>query len=169
MHPGRVGGALTQYLSQRIDNMDALPTRFRYLFNRLVALVTRLLEQLGAGILPSAFAPVAFELKIRGGWPGGTLELTTPTGSPSLGGGVVDRVDVMEKDGKKPRPGHRTKSGSKTLQPVGYLLRPQYADADLPLLHLPKWHRGNWRCPARRVLTCRPKCHRHRRPGRAMR
>ena len=106
---------LTQYLSQRIDNMDALPTRFRYLFNRLVALVTRLLEQLGAEFSQSAFAPVAFELKIGADGPVKPLELTTPDGVTVSVEGVVDRVDVMEKDGKKYVRVIDYKSGSKTF------------------------------------------------------
>lgn len=106
---------LTQYLSHRIDNMDALPTRFRYLFNRLVALVTRLLEQLGAEFSQSDFTPAAFELKIGQDGQVKPLELTTADGVTVSVEGIVDRVDVMEKDGRKYVRVIDYKSGSKTF------------------------------------------------------
>ncbi|MDD4760798.1 MAG: PD-(D/E)XK nuclease family protein, partial [Bacteroidaceae bacterium] len=73
--------------------------RFRYLFTRLVDTLVRLLKRLGEEFAQSQFEPVAFELPIRMGAEHKPLELFTPDGFRIVVEGVVDRVDVMKKDG----------------------------------------------------------------------
>jgi len=92
---------ITEYLSQRVENMDALPSRFRYLFGRLTGMLARLLAHLGAEFMQSDFIPTAFELPIRQGEGVAPLRLETVDGVTVSVEGVVDRVDIMEKGGKR--------------------------------------------------------------------
>ncbi|MCL2856614.1 MAG: PD-(D/E)XK nuclease family protein [Oscillospiraceae bacterium] len=89
------------YLSERVEQMQALPNRFRYLFERLSDTLVRLLRRLGEEFSQSEYVPVAFELpissqlgeveRVR------PLELLTADGVRVCVEGVVDRVDVMER------------------------------------------------------------------------
>ncbi len=87
------------YLSERILDLSSMSARFRYLFTRLVDTLVRLLKRLGEEFAQSQFEPVAFELPIRMDAEHKPLELFTPDGFRIVVEGVVDRVDVMKKDG----------------------------------------------------------------------
>lgn len=87
------------YLAERISDLDSMPARFQYLFNRLVHTLVRLLERLGEEFSQSEFEPAAFELPIRMDAPYKPLDLMTQDGSHIVVEGIVDRVDVMKKDG----------------------------------------------------------------------
>ncbi len=94
---------LNGYLADRIDNLQELPARLRYLFTRLVTTLYRLIRHLAEEFCQSLFTPVAFEMPIRSGADGQVSPtlLTTPSGVKVMVEGVVDRVDIMESGGKK--------------------------------------------------------------------
>jgi len=92
---------ITDYLAQRVNDQEALPARFKYLFTRLAGTLARLLAHLGREFAQSAFEPVAFELPIGQGDGVEPLRLVTSEGVPVTVEGIVDRVDVMEKNGRR--------------------------------------------------------------------
>jgi ATP-dependent nuclease, subunit B len=94
---------IREYLELRVQNMQELPARMRHLFNSLCLTLTRLLRHLGEEFAQSRFVPVAFELPIRQGEDTGVnpLWLRNPEGGWVTVEGIVDRVDVMEKNGKR--------------------------------------------------------------------
>ena len=98
---GEVGQIIEGYLSERIAQMQALPNRFRYLFERLSDTLVRLLRRLGEEFAQSEYDPIAFELPISSQPVEGErvqpLELLTAEGVQVCVEGVVDRVDVMER------------------------------------------------------------------------
>lgn len=89
------------YLAERIQQKDAIPKRFPYLFKRLSESLVRLLRHLGEEFAQSEYQPVAFELPInrKEGVP--PLRLQTADGTDVVVEGIVDRVDIMEKNGNK--------------------------------------------------------------------
>ncbi len=87
------------YLTERIADLDGMPARFQYLFQRLVNTLVRLLERLGEEFAQSEFQPAAFELPIRADAQNKPLELYAPDGSRILVEGIVDRVDLLKKNG----------------------------------------------------------------------
>lgn len=78
--------------------------------------LTRLLRQLAAEFAQSEFEPVRYELPIRQGGEVAPLELMLENGVRVSVEGIVDRVDLMEKDGKKYVRVVDYKSGSKNFQ-----------------------------------------------------
>ena len=95
-----VGEIIEGYLAERLNNLDAMPGRFKYLFERLGGRLVRLLRRLGQEFAQSEFAPTAFELPITARPEQGRvrpLELVTAEGVRVRVEGVVDRVDVMQR------------------------------------------------------------------------
>lgn len=92
---------LHEFLSDRVSRTEALSRRFHYLFERLSITLTRLLMQLAREFAQSDFEPVRFELPIRQGGEVAPLELSLADGTRVSVEGIVDRVDLMEQDGKK--------------------------------------------------------------------
>ena len=96
---------INSYLVERVAEKQALPRRFSYLFERLGTTLIRLLRRLGEEFDQTLYTPVAFELPItQRQVEGGAvrpIELTTINGISVRVEGVVDRVDVMEKNGQK--------------------------------------------------------------------
>lgn len=83
------------------ENMPAAGQRFAYLVERLRRGVTRLLAYLQAEQAQSLFHPAAFEQEIgtgEGAVP--PLTLRTPDGRTVQVQGKIDRVDVMEREGR---------------------------------------------------------------------
>ncbi|WRS28214.1 PD-(D/E)XK nuclease family protein [Oscillospiraceae bacterium MB08-C2-2] len=89
------------YLEQRIQDVEALPARFKYLFTRLVGVLLRLLRHMGQELSQSQFEPVEFELEIPTPGKAEALSLVTPDGISVTVEGIVDRVDVMESGGRR--------------------------------------------------------------------
>ena len=102
-------------LKARIANYDEMPARFKYLFRRLVGTIQRLIERLALEFGQSAFEPAAFELPIGLDAPVQPLDLRAPDGTRVIVEGIVDRVDVLEQDGKKYVRVVDYKSGAKTF------------------------------------------------------
>ncbi|MFQ9990648.1 PD-(D/E)XK nuclease family protein [Ruthenibacterium lactatiformans] len=92
------GEVADQYVA---ENMPAAGRRFAYLVERLKRGVTRLLAYLQAEQAQSLFHPAAFEQEIgtgEGAVP--PLTLRTPDGRTVQVQGKIDRVDVMEREGR---------------------------------------------------------------------
>lgn len=92
------GEVADQYVA---ENMPAAGRRFAYLVERLKRGVTRLLAYLQAEQTQSLFHPAAFEQEIgtgEGAVP--PLTLRTPDGRTVQVQGKIDRVDVMEREGR---------------------------------------------------------------------
>lgn len=107
---------LKEFLQERVSRTEALSKRFHYLFERLSITLTRLLRQLAQEFEQSEFEPVRFELPIRQGGEVAPLELCLDDKTKVSVEGVVDRVDLMEKDGKKYVRVVDYKSGSKSFK-----------------------------------------------------
>ena len=107
---------LREYLADRVTSSQALTKRFHYLFERLSITLTRLICQLAKEFSQSQFEPVAFELPIRQGGQIAPLELQTGDGTSVCVEGVVDRVDLMEADGRRYVRVVDYKSGSKVFR-----------------------------------------------------
>lgn len=124
-----VAGVIEAYLSGRVEDLSKMPVRFRHLFGRLCGTIARLLQRLGEEFQQSLYCPAAFELPISSREEDGVepLELVTPDGVPVTVEGIVDRVDVMKKNGKRYLRVVDYKSGSKAfkLQDVLYGLNLQ--------------------------------------------
>ncbi len=105
-----------EYLSSRIEDMQALPVRFQYLFGRLTGMLVRLLTRLGKEFAQSDFEVAAVELPISHRDGISPLELVTADNVAVSVEGVVDRVDVMEKNGKRYVRVVDYKSGSKEFK-----------------------------------------------------
>lgn len=113
---GEIGEIIDGFLESRVRDKDKLPARFRYLFTRLVSTLTALMRRLGQELSQSRFQPVAFELSIESGGGAEPLRLVTPGGTEIWVEGVVDRVDVMKRGGKRYVRVVDYKSGAKTFK-----------------------------------------------------
>ncbi len=111
-----VESLLREFLEQRVSRSEALSKRFHYLFERLSITLTRLLRQLAKEFAQSEFEPVRFELPIRQGGEVAPLELRLDDSTQISVEGIVDRVDLMEKDGRKYVRVVDYKSGSKVFK-----------------------------------------------------
>jgi ATP-dependent helicase/nuclease subunit B len=94
-----IAAVIRDYLSALVEDATKLPTRFQYLFERLTGMLARLLRRIGEEFAQSEFSPAAFELPIRQGEEVEPLHLQTVDGMSVIVEGVVDRVDMMEKNG----------------------------------------------------------------------
>lgn len=97
----QVSSIIADYLQDRILDHSAVSKRFENLFERLTDSLARLLHHLGLEFQQSLYQPWQVELPIRQGEEITPLRLTTPDGIPVCVEGIVDRVDIMEKNGKK--------------------------------------------------------------------
>lgn len=107
---------IDHYLRERIKDYDTMSSRFKYLFHRLVNTLLRLLSQLSREFAQSSFEPAAFELPIGLGEEIKPMILETAQGNRVIVEGIVDRMDVMEKGGKKFIRVVDYKSGSKLFK-----------------------------------------------------
>lgn len=90
---------ILRYLQERLENIQTMSARFRYLFRRLSSTLTQLIRRLGEEYAQSAFTPYAVELSIAQNKGVPPLLLETEEGIQVVVEGKVDRVDWMEKDG----------------------------------------------------------------------
>jgi len=102
-----VDALLQTHLEQSMERQDDAPARFSYLYKRMRTTLMFLLEHMGAELGQSRFVPAAFELPI--GWNNSEdeqqaappLNIRTKDGIRVVLGGIADRVDTYEQDGKK--------------------------------------------------------------------
>ncbi len=90
-----------EYLNEKIPPALSAGTRFQYLVGRIRENAGRLLCFLQQEQRQSSFHPAAFELPIGPGEAVRPLRLTAPGGRQVQVVGKVDRVDVMEREGKR--------------------------------------------------------------------
>ena len=95
-----IRSVIMQFLSERVDDVSQLSTRQTYLFSRLSQSLLMLVRHLAKELAQSRFVPEYFELPIGKG-SGYSMQLVTPGGARVSVNGIVDRVDVMEKNGRK--------------------------------------------------------------------
>jgi ATP-dependent helicase/nuclease subunit B len=91
---------LREYLAE-VTGGGELPERLKFLFGRIGGTLVRLLRRLGQEFQQSGFAPYALELPIEAGGEVEPLRLVSTDGATVSVEGKVDRIDVMEKDGKR--------------------------------------------------------------------
>lgn len=111
-----VHSAIHSYLASQVQDPQALGARFHYLAARLAGMLCRLLRHLGEEFAQSEYRPAYYELKIgRGGLP--SLSVPLENGATLQIEGVVDRVDLLHKDGRTYVRVIDYKSGPKEFDP----------------------------------------------------
>ncbi len=96
-----IAALIEEYLTARVARRDALPRRFITLFARLTDTLARLLRHLGEELSQSRYRPAFFELPVARDGEIQPLELQTADGVRVRVEGVVDRVDIMERGGRR--------------------------------------------------------------------
>lgn len=96
-----VRGALDAYLQESMGGEPDKTSRFKYLFTRMSNILVRLIRHLAMEFAVCDFEPVAFELPIAKESAVTPMELQTADGAHVYVEGIVDRVDVMEKRGRR--------------------------------------------------------------------
>lgn len=94
-----VRAILKSYLEEKMGGFEEKSKRFMFLFDRFVEIAMTIISRLKAEFGVGSFEPCDFELKI-GGDDISAYELPLENGSVKLTG-YIDRVDLMEKGGKK--------------------------------------------------------------------
>ncbi len=92
---------LDDYLEEALGGEVDKTARFKYLFTRMANTLVRLIEHLAMEFAVCDFSPAAFELPIAKDSQVPPLELVVLGRGTIWVEGVVDRVDVMEKKGKR--------------------------------------------------------------------
>lgn len=90
-----------EYLQDCLGDADKLQKRSQYLFRSLSKRASYILRQLGEEFSQSEFEPLYCELPIRSGSPVPPVVFETEEGIRLSIEGIVDRVDVMEKNGRR--------------------------------------------------------------------
>ena len=91
---------LDEYLENSMGGEIEKTKRFTYLYGRLTSTVYTVVSHLARELEQSRFEPVDFELRINNDGDVRPLRLRASDGSVISVYGIVDRVDVMKKDGK---------------------------------------------------------------------
>ncbi len=92
---------LADYLEEAMGGEMDKTARFKYLFTRMANTLVRLIQHLALEFSVCDFEPTAFELPIAKDSQVTPLEFFLPDGGSIWIEGIVDRVDVMEKRGKR--------------------------------------------------------------------
>lgn len=92
---------LDDYLEEALGGEVDKTARFKYLFTRMANTLVRLIEHLAMEFAVCDFSPAAFELPIAKDSQVPPLELSVLGKGTIWVEGIVDRVDVMEKRGKR--------------------------------------------------------------------
>lgn len=106
---------LEQYLQEQMA-AKGQGERFVYLFNRLQDTVYKLVRHLVREFLQSDFAPYAFEMDVGHREDVSPLHVKTADGQDVWVSGFIDRVDVMEQNGRKYVRVIDYKTGTKSFQ-----------------------------------------------------
>lgn len=113
-----IASLIGDYLSERIEDSTVVDKRFKYLFTRLVGMLSRLVYRITDEFGQSGFKPFAFELPINFESDNKPVVLKTPEGNRVFIQGIVDRVDFLELNGEKYLRVVDYKSGSKSFRLV---------------------------------------------------
>ena len=95
-----VDSVLREYLDSIMGSEKGKTARFMYLYRRTAAFITKLLRRLGEEFFDSEFVPYAYEEPL-GGKQIGLYRLETPDGKEITVEGTIDRVDVLDREGKR--------------------------------------------------------------------
>ncbi len=96
-----IDSVLTEYMKNVFGSDKDKTSRFMYLFKRIAGFLFRLLRRLGEEFHVSEFEPYAFELPVGGDSEVSAYWLVTPGGKEITVEGKIDRVDVLDRDGKR--------------------------------------------------------------------
>ncbi len=91
---------LREYLDAVMGTEKGKTARFMYLYRRTAGFITKLLRRLGNEFFDSEFVPYAYEEPL-GGKQIGLYRLETPDGKKITVEGTIDRIDVLDRDGKR--------------------------------------------------------------------
>ena len=106
---------LSEYLEEVMGSAEGKTARFMYLFRRTAAFVVKLLRHIGEEFEHCEFVPFAFEESL-GGDKIGFYRLKTQDGKEITVEGQIDRIDVLNRDGKRYVRVVDYKTGSKKLE-----------------------------------------------------
>ncbi|MCI8497243.1 MAG: helicase [Clostridiales bacterium] len=95
-----IDALMARYLDEKMGGRKDKPERFLHLFDRMKHTALLLVRQIAQELSQSAFQPVDLELSISEHGEVPPLCIRLPDGGEIAVEGKVDRVDVMEEDGK---------------------------------------------------------------------
>ena len=111
-----IDSVLRDYMDSVFGTEKDKTSRFMYLYNRIAGFLFRLLRRLGEEFRLSEFEPYAFELPVGDGSEVAAYRLVTPEGKEITVEGKIDRVDVLNRGGKRYVRVVDYKSGSKKFE-----------------------------------------------------
>ncbi len=111
-----VSTLVKEYLSSSIKDLDILSARLKYLFSKIEKDITLIVLRLAEELVQSDFIPIAFEEKIGYGQNYQPLKIALDNDAEITVSGVVDRIDMYERDGSKYIRVIDYKSGSKKFE-----------------------------------------------------
>lgn len=95
-----ISSCADEYLSENLGGEKGKTSRFKGNYKRLVSSITEIVLHLQQELSQSEFFPVSMEFDITEA-NGGLPVLTTDSGIEIIIRGIIDRVDMYEKDGQK--------------------------------------------------------------------
>ncbi|MBQ7937928.1 MAG: PD-(D/E)XK nuclease family protein [Oscillospiraceae bacterium] len=111
-----IDAVLKAYLDDFMNSEKDKTARFMCLYRRIAGFLTRLIRRIGNEFAVSEFEPYAFEMPVKSGSEAGFYRLVTPDGIEISVEGIIDRVDVLNKNGSRYVRVVDYKSGSKTFE-----------------------------------------------------
>lgn len=110
-----VDSLLYKWIEENMGKNAAENNRIKYLLTRLSMTLVRIIKHLAEEFSQSEFEPARFEMQIDRKSEVKSIDMDLPSGGKISLEGIVDRVDVMEKNGRKYVRVVDYKSGSKTF------------------------------------------------------
>ncbi|MBR5309520.1 MAG: PD-(D/E)XK nuclease family protein [Oscillospiraceae bacterium] len=107
---------LKEYLDSAMGTEKDKTARFMYLYKRIAGFLFRLIRRIGDEFAVSEFEPYAFEMPVGRDSEVSAYRLKTPSGKEVLVEGIIDRVDVLNKNGSRWVRVVDYKSGSKKFE-----------------------------------------------------